>query len=46
MPAAAAKGIPGARKIVYPDAGHMINMEQPDRFNRDLRAFLRLNALR
>ncbi|PYQ07359.1 MAG: hypothetical protein DMF83_09635 [Acidobacteria bacterium] len=40
----AAKRIPGARKIVYADAGHMINMEQPDKFNRDLEAFLRLNA--
>jgi len=38
---AAAKGIPGARKIVYPGAGHMINMEQPHKFNRDLEAFLR-----
>lgn len=43
---AAAKGIPGARKIVYPDAGHMINMEQPEKFNRGLLAFLRLNAPR
>jgi 3-oxoadipate enol-lactonase len=40
----AAKGIPGARKIVYPDAGHMINMEQPDKFNRDLEAFMKLKA--
>jgi 3-oxoadipate enol-lactonase len=40
----AAKRIPGARKIVYPEAGHMINMEQPEKFNRDLEAFLKLNA--
>jgi pimeloyl-ACP methyl ester carboxylesterase len=40
----AAKRIPGARKIVYAGAGHMINMEQPDKFNRDLEAFLALNA--
>ncbi len=38
---AAAQGIPGARKIVYPDAGHMINMERPKKFNRDLEAFLK-----
>lgn len=37
---AATKGIPGARKIVYPATGHMINMEQPQRFNRDLQKFL------
>jgi pimeloyl-ACP methyl ester carboxylesterase len=37
---AAARGIPGAVKIVYPGAGHMINMEQPERFNRDLEGFL------
>jgi len=40
----AAKRIPGARKIVYAETGHMINMEQPDKFNRDLEAFLKLNA--
>jgi pimeloyl-ACP methyl ester carboxylesterase len=40
----AAKGIPGARKIVYARTGHMINMEQPDKFNRDLEAFLKRTA--
>jgi pimeloyl-ACP methyl ester carboxylesterase len=40
----AAKRIPGARKIVYAETGHMINMEQPHMFNRDLAAFLKLNA--
>jgi pimeloyl-ACP methyl ester carboxylesterase len=42
----AANRIPGARKIVYAGSGHMINMEQPDKFNRDLEAFLTLNAAR
>jgi 3-oxoadipate enol-lactonase len=37
---AAVKAIPGARKIVYPGVGHIINMEQPKKFNRDLESFL------
>jgi len=28
-----AQGIPGAKKIVMPDVGHMANMEDPERFN-------------
>lgn len=36
----AARDITGARKVAYPAAGHMINMEEPRRFNRDLEAFL------
>ena len=36
----AAKRIPGARKITYAGAGHLLTMEQPDKFNRDLDAFL------
>jgi pimeloyl-ACP methyl ester carboxylesterase len=32
--------IPGARKIVYPDTGHVPEIERPDCFNEDLRAFL------
>jgi 3-oxoadipate enol-lactonase len=40
----AAKGIPGAQKIVYAGAGHLINMEQPDKFTRDLEAFLKRTA--
>jgi pimeloyl-ACP methyl ester carboxylesterase len=32
--------IPGARKIVYEDTGHLVMLERPDRFNADLRAFL------
>ncbi len=31
--------IPAAREIVYPDAGHLIPVEQPERFTRDLIAF-------
>jgi len=32
--------IPGSRKIVYPDTGHIPMLERPARFNADLRAFL------
>jgi pimeloyl-ACP methyl ester carboxylesterase len=32
--------IAGARKIVYPDTGHVPMLERPARFNADLRAFL------
>ena len=32
--------IPEARKIVYPDTGHVPMLERPARFNADLRAFL------
>jgi pimeloyl-ACP methyl ester carboxylesterase len=28
-----AQHIPGARKVVFPGAAHMVNMEQPERFN-------------
>jgi pimeloyl-ACP methyl ester carboxylesterase len=31
--------IPAAREIVYPDAGHLIPLEQPERFTQDLIAF-------
>ncbi len=31
--------IPAAREIVYPDAGHLIPVERPERFTRDLIAF-------
>jgi len=34
-----ARGISGARMVTIPDAGHMSNMEQPDRFNRALTEF-------
>ncbi len=32
--------IPGARKVVYEDTGHLVMLERPARFNADLRAFL------
>ena len=31
--------IPEAREIVYPDAGHLIPVERPERFTGDLIAF-------
>jgi pimeloyl-ACP methyl ester carboxylesterase len=40
LPSALAGLIPGARKIVYEDTGHLVMLERPDRFNADLRAFL------
>ena len=35
-----AERIPGARKVVVPDAGHMVNMEAPSRVNEILREAL------
>jgi len=32
--------IPGARKVVIPDAGHAPNIDQPERFNAELTSFL------
>jgi len=32
--------VPGARRIVIPGAGHIVNMEAPETFNRELVAFL------
>ena len=32
--------IGGARKLVYPDTGHLPMLERPARFNADLREFL------
>jgi len=32
--------IPGAQKIVIPDAGHAANLDQPEAFNRAVTAFL------
>lgn len=32
--------IPGARKVVVPDAGHAANIDQPEAFNRAVRGFL------
>jgi pimeloyl-ACP methyl ester carboxylesterase len=36
--------IPGARKLIYPDTGHLAMLERPDRFNADLREFLQAHA--
>ncbi len=33
-------GVRGARKVVIPGAGHMVNMEKPDIFNRTVLGFL------
>ncbi len=33
--------IPGATKVVLPDAGHASNLDQPDAFNHAVRTFLR-----
>jgi pimeloyl-ACP methyl ester carboxylesterase len=38
-----AEQIPGARLCMVADAGHMVNMEQPDAFNAGLIDFLRAN---
>lgn len=35
-----AEGLPRARLVVLPDAGHVSNLEQPAAFNEALRAFL------
>jgi pimeloyl-ACP methyl ester carboxylesterase len=35
--------IPGARKIIFTGAAHMIPMEQPERFNQEVLNFLRSN---
>jgi pimeloyl-ACP methyl ester carboxylesterase len=35
-----AKGIPGARKVIFPGTAHMLSMEQPEKFNRVVREFL------
>jgi pimeloyl-ACP methyl ester carboxylesterase len=32
--------IPDARKLIYPDTGHMPMLERPEAFNADVRAFL------
>jgi pimeloyl-ACP methyl ester carboxylesterase len=32
--------IPGARRQEFPDAGHLLNLERPTRFNEDLLSFL------
>ena len=35
------KTVPHARKVVIGGAGHMVNMEKPEEFNRELLEFLR-----
>lgn len=35
-----AKGIPNARKIVFPDAAHLVNIDQPKEFNQAILEFL------
>ena len=35
-----AESVPGARLEIFEGAAHMLNLEQPERFNRLLRAFL------
>ena len=40
-----ARKIPGARKVVIPDAGHAANVDQPDEFNRAVLAFLSEHGL-
>ena len=35
-----ARAIPGARKVVIPDAGHAANLDNPEAFNAALREFL------
>jgi pimeloyl-ACP methyl ester carboxylesterase len=32
--------IPGSRLVVIPNAGHVSNMEQPERFNAEVRTFI------
>jgi pimeloyl-ACP methyl ester carboxylesterase len=34
-------GIPGSRLVVVPGVGHVVNLEAPERFNEEVRAFLR-----
>ena len=36
-----AMGIPGARLVVLPDVGHVINLEAPEAFDAEVRSFLR-----
>lgn len=33
--------IPGSKLVVFPGSGHVVNLEAPERFNDEVRAFLR-----
>lgn len=35
-----AQGVPNARQVVFPGVAHIVNMEQPERFNATVLAFL------
>jgi pimeloyl-ACP methyl ester carboxylesterase len=35
------KEVRGARKVVFDNAAHLLNMEHPDRFEGEIRAFLK-----
>lgn len=39
-----AKGLPKAKLVILPDAGHMSSVEQPDLFNRAVREYLKTLA--
>jgi pimeloyl-ACP methyl ester carboxylesterase len=38
------QAIPGARLVIIPGAGHVSNLEQPDRFNEAVREFCRAHS--
>jgi pimeloyl-ACP methyl ester carboxylesterase len=40
------QAIPDTRLVVIPGAGHMSNLEQPERFNDVVREFCRAHSLR
>jgi pimeloyl-ACP methyl ester carboxylesterase len=37
--------IPGAEKLIVPNAGHAVNLDQPEVFNAAIRSFLEANGL-
>ena len=37
--------IPSAKKCIIPDAGHAVNIDQPEHFNREVLEFLKENGL-
>jgi pimeloyl-ACP methyl ester carboxylesterase len=41
--AALEEAVPGAEREEFADAGHLLNLEQPERFTRRLMAFLQVN---